>query len=68
LLRGGDDGYRTLLHSILTRNRDNNGNGVIDAEELRWYITSLEQLYGLYIGELGMDADAKLYRKIKGVI
>ena len=66
LLRGGDDGYRTLLHSILTRNRDNNGNGVIDAEELRWYITSLEQLYGLYIGELGMDADAKLYRKIKG--
>lgn len=58
--------YKTLLHSVLTRNRDNNGNGVIDAEELRWYITSLEQLYGLYIGELGMDADAKLYRKIKG--
>ena len=57
------DGYKTLLHSVLTRNRDNNGNGVIDAEELRWYITSLEQLYGLYIGELGMDADAKLYSK-----
>ena len=57
------DGNKTLLHSVLTRNRDNNGNGVIDAEELRWYITSLEQLYGLYIGELGMDADAKLYSK-----
>ena len=57
------DGYKTLLHSVLTRNRDNNGNGVIDAEELRWYIASLEQLYGLYIGELGVDADAKLYSK-----
>ena len=57
--------YATLLYSTLMRNRDNNGNGVIDAEELRWYIASIEQLYGLYIGELGMDADARLYRPDK---
>lgn len=56
---------KTLLYSILTRNRDNNGDGYIDAEELRWYVASLEQLYGIYIGGLGLDADAQLYRPAK---
>ena len=56
---------KTLLYSVLVRNRDNDGDGCIDADELRWYISSIEQLYGIYIGELGIDDEAKLYREIK---
>lgn len=54
-------GYTTLRYSGLMRNRDNNGNGVIDADELRWYVASLNQLYDLYIGQLGLNTEAVLY-------
>ena len=55
------DGYKSLLYSQLQRNRDNNGNGYIDPDELRWYQAALEQVYGLYLGGLGLTADAQLY-------
>lgn len=50
-----------MLSGALARNRDNNGNGYIDPEEVRWYIASLQQLYTLYMGDLGIDSDAQLY-------
>lgn len=50
-----------MRYSILSRNRDNNGNGYIDADEIRWYIASLQQLYTLYMGDLGIDSEAQLY-------
>lgn len=55
------DDYKSLLYSQLQRNRDNNGNGYIDPDELRWYQAALEQVYGLYLGGLGLNADAQLY-------
>ncbi len=55
------DNYVTLRYSPLMRNRDNNGNGVIDADELRWYVASLNQLYDLYIGQQGLNSEAALY-------
>ena len=53
--------YAALRYATLMRNRDNNGNGVIDANELRWYVASLNQLYDLYMGQLGLNSDAALY-------
>ena len=50
-----------MRYGALERNRDNNGNGYIDPEEVRWYIASLQQLYTLYMGDLGIDSDAQLY-------
>lgn len=50
-----------MRYAPMTRNRDNNGNGYIDPEEVRWYIAPLEQLYALYIGELGINSEAQLY-------
>ena len=50
-----------MRYSVLMRNRDNNGNGIIDADELRWYIASLNQLYDLYIGQFGINPEAALY-------
>lgn len=54
-------GYMSLLYTVLQRNRDNNGNGIIDPDEIRWYQTALEQVFGLYLGGLGLSDDAQLY-------
>ena len=57
------DGYQSLRYSCMTRNRDNNGNGIIDRDEIRWYTGSVSQLMGLYIGEPIISPDAKLYNR-----
>lgn len=55
------DEYVALRYSTLMRNRDNNGNGIIDKEELKWYVASINQLYDLYMGYLGLDSQAAIY-------
>lgn len=55
------NGMMCMRYSAMVRNRDNNGNGYIDPEEVRWYIASLQQLYSLYIGDLGLNSEAQLY-------
>lgn len=47
----------------LTRNRDENGDGKIDAEELKWYLPARDQLLGMVLGAESLatplfDADA----------
>ena len=49
------------IYSPLLRNRDLDGDDIIDPEELRWYIASLDQLCGLFIGDQGLSSDAQLY-------
>lgn len=61
------DNYKSLLYASMMRNRDNNGNKKIDANEIRWYVASIEQLYGLFIGDMGLPNDAQLYSKEKRV-
>ncbi|MBR4848677.1 MAG: DUF4906 domain-containing protein [Bacteroidaceae bacterium] len=53
--------YKSGLYSTLLRNRDIDGDGIIDPEELRWYIASLDQLCGLFIGDQGLSTEAQLY-------
>ena len=53
--------YKNLRYTFLLRNRDNNGNGKIDKDELRWYIASLNQLTQLYLGGSGISGDAQIY-------
>jgi len=55
------DEYKGGLYSPLLRNRDLDGDGKIDPNELRWYIASLDQLCGLFIGDQGLSSDAQLY-------
>lgn len=59
-LRDRDD-LATARYTCLMRNRDNNGNGLIEAEEIRWYIASIQQLSALYTGDQGILYDAQLY-------
>ncbi len=56
-----NDNYKNLRYSCLMRNRDNNRNEVIDADEVRWYLASTQQLVTLFIGDLGLAGEAQLY-------
>lgn len=58
---GGLD-YHYLRYSCLSRNRDNNGNEIIDPEEIRWYMASDLQLIGVFLGSYGIEGDARLYQ------
>lgn len=57
------DKYKYLRYTCLARNRDNNGDGIIDADELRWYMPAIKQLIGLWIGADGMQNSARMYTR-----
>ena len=43
--------YDTGAFACLQRNRDNNGNGMIDEDEIKWYLPSYNQMLNTYIGK-----------------
>ena len=51
----------TMRWSCMMRNRDNNGNGIIDAEEVRWYMASSEQVLDMFLGGQGLSDEAMTY-------
>ncbi len=53
--------FKGLRYICMARNRDNNGDGVIDPDELRWYTASIRQLIGLYVGNGVIDHHSRLY-------
>ena len=55
--------YNYLRYSCLSRNRDNDGDGIIDPEEIRWYMASDIQLIGVFLGSYGIEGDARLYQR-----
>ncbi len=61
-LRKTPTDYQYLAYSCLTRNRDNNGDGYINPNELRWYIASVNQLVGLWVGNESVTPSARLYQ------
>lgn len=61
-----NDEYKGMAWSCLTRNRDNNGNGKIDPEEVRWYMAASQQLAGLWVGTESLSTSARLYQPAAG--
>ena len=55
-----NSGYESIWYACLLRNRDLDGDDVIDADEIRWYLASVDQLTDLWIGETAIPK-AKLY-------
>ena len=55
--------YQYMRYACLTRNRDNDGDGKIDRNEVRWYLASINQLLGLYVGDAILSANTRLYNK-----
>lgn len=55
-------GYQKMAYSCLTRNRDNDGDEEIDPEEVRWYLASINQLKGMWIGNEALSPSARVYQ------
>lgn len=55
--------YQYMRYACMTRNRDNNGDGKIDRNEVRWYLASINQLLGLYVGGNILNSNTRLYNK-----
>ena len=58
---GLKDGYDRAIYACLIRNRDLDGDNVVDADEIRWYLASINQLVDIYLGEYALDEPSRLY-------
>lgn len=56
----GDD-YEYAAYACLMRNRDENGDGKIDAGEVKWYLPALDQYAAIYAGSTALATEAQLY-------
>lgn len=56
-----NDGYDDIWHACIARNRDLNGDDIVQEEEVRWYLASIDQLTDLWIGEYSVNEAARLY-------
>lgn len=54
--------YRDAYHACITRNRDLNGNNIIDKDEIYWYLAAKDQLAGLWIGQPALEQSAWMYQ------
>ena len=54
--------YKTARYGSLLLNRDSDGDGTIDPEEIRWYLPSINQLTDYWIGERSFDQRARLFK------
>ena len=54
--------YQYLAYACMSRNRDNNGNGIIDMDEVRWYTGAINQLVGMWVGNEALTQTARLYQ------
>lgn len=55
------NGEQTAMRACLLRNRDLNGDNIVDYNEIRWYLASIDQLTDIYIGEYALDELSRLY-------
>ena len=55
------DLYADVFMACMSRNRDENGDGKIDASEVKWYLPSVGQSIGLWSGEEILPTDARLF-------
>ena len=54
--------FRDAFHACITRNRDLDGNNVIDKDEIFWYLAARDQLTGLWIGQTALNESAWMYK------
>lgn len=52
------------INGCMSRNRDNNGNGRIEPDELRWYVPAISQYIALMLGEAALPIPLMDYNRI----
>lgn len=55
------DAYKYADFACLNRNRDLNGNGIIDNNEIRWFLPAIKQYMGYVMGDNALPKEARLY-------
>lgn len=60
--RGKQDIYTGAYKACMSRNRDEDGDGTIDENEIKWYLASVDQYKGMWAGEEAFDTDARLFK------
>ena len=58
---GLSEDFRDAFHACITRNRDLDGDNMIEANEIYWYLAARDQLTGLWIGQPSLDESAWMY-------
>lgn len=60
---GGPNGinYNTIWHACMLRNRDINGDNIIENCEVRWYLAAIDQLSDLWTGDAAINESARTY-------
>lgn len=58
---GEQNQYTTKLKACMSRNRDADGSGKIDKNEMRWYLATINQYKGLYAGLDILPTSARLF-------
>ena len=53
--------YSSFIYACIQRNRDENGNGIIDREEIKWVPAASNHYSELWIGSNSLPNDARLY-------
>ena len=56
-----NDDRNNGFYECILRKRDLDGDNIIDENEVRWYLASINQLTDIYIGEYALDYEARLY-------
>lgn len=62
--QGNGDYYIEAINACMSRNRDNNGNGRIEPDELRWYVPAMGKYLRLIIGNNSLTDPLMDYSKI----
>lgn len=53
--------YTTVRKACMSRNRDTDGDGVVDDNEVRWYLATINQYKGLSVGMDVLPVSARLF-------
>lgn len=59
---GTQDMYQNPYKACMSRNRDEDGDGVIDADEIKWYLAAEDEYKGIWAGEDIFPTEAKLFQ------
>lgn len=53
--------YEYAAYACLLRNRDENGDGKIEGDEIKWFLPALDQYTAVYVGMDALSNESKLY-------
>ena len=59
---GTQDLYLSAYRACMSRNRDESGDGKIGADEIKWYLASVDQYKGIWAGEEALNTDMRLFK------